>query len=44
MDLRVCDLMVPRNNFWDVELIGEMFFDRDAQEILNILLPRRSGG
>ena len=42
-NIRVCDLFIPSHSNWDVELVNEIFNDRDAREILSIPLSGRNG-
>lgn len=37
-DLKVQDLMIPFSTSWDIELIEEIFCERDVKEILSIPL------
>ncbi|CAN1170198.1 Putative ribonuclease H protein At1g65750 [Linum perenne] len=41
--LRVCDLFIPGERAWDVELIQELFSERDAATILEIPIHATSG-
>ncbi|CAN1194165.1 Uncharacterized mitochondrial protein AtMg00310 [Linum perenne] len=36
--LRVCDLRIPNENAWDMDLIEAIFEERDAKEISNVPL------
>lgn len=36
-DLKVCDLFIPNSLEWDVEMLEELFVERDVKEIMNLL-------
>ncbi|CAN1339561.1 Putative ribonuclease H protein At1g65750 [Linum perenne] len=41
--LRVCDLFIPGERAWDVEMIQELFNERDTTAIIEILIHAMSG-